>query len=313
MKKLFPILLVLLLVLSAATVTAKGQQEGAQGEQQAQEAAEPAVDVTELAKDYFDEYPQGGYIIKEEMLLEKLQNGEDMFVIDIRQPDAYAEAHVTGAVNMPWGPDFAQYLASIPQSGQVYLYCYSGQTAGQTVALLNLAGIPVKSVRYGFNYGFSKVEGADEFIDTTEVAVPSANNEIAPAVQETVDAYYKEFEELAGTPFANNIISSENAKKILDAEDDSVQFVDIRRKEDYDQGHIETAVNIPYGADMHEMFGSLPADKKLIVNCYSGQTAGQTVAILKVIGYDAASLKGGMGTPKNEPMGWVTEGYPVVQ
>ena len=46
---------------------------------------------------------------------------------------------------------------------------------------------------------------------------------------------------------------------------------------------------------MHEMFSLLNARKKLIVYCYTGQTAGQTVAALRMLGYDAVSLRGGMG------------------
>ena len=73
------------------------------------------------------------------------------------------------------------------------------------------------------------------------------------------------------------------------------------------------AVNIPFGKDMYSMFASLPADKKLIVYCYTGQTAGQTVAALRLLGYDAVSMNGGMGMPANAPLGWSAKGYPVVK
>ncbi|MCK5674871.1 MAG: rhodanese-like domain-containing protein, partial [Spirochaetales bacterium] len=68
----------------------------------------------------------------------------------------------------------------------------------------------------------------------------------------------------------------------------------------------------PWGKGMNDMFASLPADKKIIVNCYSGQTAGQTIAGLKFLGYDAVSLKGGMGTAGNAPLGWANKEYPVI-
>jgi rhodanese-related sulfurtransferase len=57
----------------------------------------------------------------------------------------------------------------------------------------------------------------------------------------------------------------------------------------------------------------LPKDKKIVVYCYTGQTAGQATAALRMMGYDAVSLNGGMGTPANAPMGWANKGYPVVQ
>jgi rhodanese-related sulfurtransferase len=64
---------------------------------------------------------------------------------------------------------------------------------------------------------------------------------------------------------------------------------------------------------MEKDFTMLPMDKKVVVYCYSGQTAGQTVAALRLLGYDAVSLKGGMGVGSNDPLGWSNKGYPVVQ
>ncbi|PIE54630.1 MAG: sulfurtransferase [Dethiosulfovibrio peptidovorans] len=70
-------------------------------------------------------------------------------------------------------------------------------------------------------------------------------------------------------------------------------LLDIRKPEDYAEDHIEGAVNIPW-ADVGDVLDELPKDKKIIVICYSGQTAGQTVALLKLLGFDCCSLKGGM-------------------
>ncbi|HCJ57468.1 MAG TPA: sulfurtransferase, partial [Clostridiaceae bacterium] len=60
-------------------------------------------------------------------------------------------------------------------------------------------------------------------------------------------------------------------------------------------------------------FNTLPKDKKIIVYCYTGQTAGQTVAALRLLGYDAVSLNAGMGTPATGDAGWMNKGYPVVK
>ena len=47
--------------------------------------------------------------------------------------------------------------------------------------------------------------------------------------------------------------------------------------------------------------------------CYTGQTAGQATAALRLLGYDAVSLNGGMGTAANAPSGWANKGFPVVK
>nr|MBC8452288.1 rhodanese-like domain-containing protein [Spirochaetota bacterium] len=68
----------------------------------------------------------------------------------------------------------------------------------------------------------------------------------------------------------------------------------------------------PWAAGMQEQFSSLPMDKLILTYCYSGQTAGQAVAILRLLGYDAVSIKSGMGTSVTTGSGWVNEGFPVV-
>ena len=66
-------------------------------------------------------------------------------------------------------------------------------------------------------------------------------------------------------------------------------------------------MNNPYGAGMEQYFAEqLPTDGIVIVHCYSGQTASQTVAILRLLGYDAYNLSGGMNN------GWLAAEYEVV-
>lgn len=71
-------------------------------------------------------------------------------------------------------------------------------------------------------------------------------------------------------------------------------------------------MNIPFAKGMEQQFGQFPKDKTIIVYCYTGQTAGQVVAALKMMGYDAVPMNAGMGMPFNAPAGEVNKGYPVV-
>ena len=64
---------------------------------------------------------------------------------------------------------------------------------------------------------------------------------------------------------------------------------------------------------MQEAFADLPRDEKVFVYCYSGQTAGQTVGIMRLLGIDAASVKSGFGTSGTGGTGWSNEGLPIVQ
>ena len=68
-------------------------------------------------------------------------------------------------------------------------------------------------------------------------------------------------------------------------------MVDIRAAADYANGHIPGATNI-VGKDLFtaENLARLPKDKQIVLNCYSGQTASQTTAALRMMGYDAYNL-----------------------
>jgi rhodanese-related sulfurtransferase len=273
---------------------------------------EPEKDVVkDAAMAYFTNMPEDVYKIPEKDFVAKVKAGDDMVILDIRQADVYGQGHIKGAVNVPWGPAIAENLSKIPADKTVYIYCYTGQTAGQAVMTLNMAGFDAKSVNLGWNLGISKVEGVAD-VTVTEAATLDGKSTIDPKIQTALTEYYAGLAPLAKDKFANYKVSEDDAKALLDAKDTSVVFLSVRKAEDFAKGHIETATNIPFGKGMETKFSTLPTDKKIIVYCYTGQTAGQVVAGLRLLGYDAVSLNGGMGTPANAPAGWANKGFPVV-
>lgn len=65
-------------------------------------------------------------------------------IIDVREPDEYAQSHVEGAINIPMA-DLEASVESIKSSaagGQVVLYCRSGGRAGRARAFLERQGVP---------------------------------------------------------------------------------------------------------------------------------------------------------------------------
>jgi rhodanese-related sulfurtransferase len=273
-----------------------------------------AAPVTEAANGYFANMPADSYKISEKDFISKVKADESLLILDIRQPDVYEKGHIKGAVNLPWGTAIAANLDKLPANKPVMVYCYTGQTAGQAVALLNMAGIDAKSVNLGWNFGISKVDGVKEVIETKANSLPKGTTvKVNPEIQATVDRYFKGMDAIKNTMYANYKISEADAKALLDKKDKNVVFLSVRKAEDYAKGHIAGAINIPFAKGMEKHFGSLPRDKKIIVYCYTGQTAGQTVAVLRMLGYDAVSLNGGAGMPSNAPQGWVNQGYPLVK
>src|SRR6056297_3227894 len=325
LKRFLVILTVLALVFSLAACgpsedpveEPEESEEPAEEPEEEEEPEEPAETdesaVADAVNSYFAEMPEDIYKIGQADFIKKVADGDDMFVLDIRQPDAYAEGHIFGAYNAPWGPAIAENLDKLPTDKTVYVYCYSGQTAGQTVATLNMAGIDAKSVNLGFNFGISKVEGYEDYIETYEYEFGEAVTEIDPSIQEALTDYYEGLADVSDTMYKNYKISEMDLAKLRDAGDDSIYILSIRQQDAYDAGHIAGADLIPWGAGMEQEFDTLPMDKTIVVYCYSGQTAGQTVAGLRLLGYDAVSLNGGMGVGANAPLGWSNKDYPVVQ
>lgn len=276
--------------------------------------AAPNAELTKAVNEYFAKMPADIYKIGEKDSIAKVKAGEKIFVLDIRSAADYKKGHIKGAVNAPWGTAISDNFKNLPIDRPVMVYCYTGQTAGQTVALLNIAGFNAKSVNLGWNLGISKTEGYDKLVETKEnkfTAVKTAN--IKPEVKSAIEAYLKGLGKVKGTIYANYKISEDDAKKLLDAKNPEIVFLSLRKAEDYAKGHIESAMNIPFEKGMEKSFGKLPKDKTIIVYCYTGQTAGQTVAGLRLLGYNAVSLNSGMGTPATAPAGWMNKGYPVVK
>ena len=106
-------------------------------------------------------------------------------------------------------------------------------------------------------------------------------------LRKAVDAFWSD---LKGG--RNNIISCDQLNQSLE-KGCPMYILDIRKPEDYDEKHIDGAINVPW-AEVGDYLDDFPKDEKIIVICYTGQTAGQTVAILRLLGFDACSLKGGM-------------------
>lgn len=118
---------------------------------------------------------------------------------------------------------------------------------------------------------------------------------------------------LKGTKDDWNYILPSELKKELNNE--NYYIIDLRRKEDYDQGHIPGAHNI-FWLDLldKENLAQIPKDKKVILYCYVGHISSQALVLLRLLGYDVTALKFGMGISPSADVpiaGWTTLNYPV--
>ena len=76
-----------------------------------------------------------------------------------------------------------------------------------------------------------------------------------------------------------------------------ITVIDVRKKKDYQQGHIPGAINIPYSEfeEDHPKLAEIDQNEEIAVNCVMGVSSQKITRLLNEAGYDQAkSMKGGI-------------------
>ncbi len=85
-------------------------------------------------------------------------------------------------------------------------------------------------------------------------------------------------------------IGVEEAKRLVG---EGAELVDVRTVEEYAQGHIDGAINIP----LHELgqrLGELEKDKPIVLYCRSGNRSGSAMKQLQAAGFEEVHNLGAM-------------------
>jgi rhodanese-related sulfurtransferase len=102
-----------------------------------------------------------------------------------------------------------------------------------------------------------------------------------------------------------SMISPEKVAEILKTQKDNYIILDVRSKEEFDSGHLDSALLIPVN-ELESRYGELPKDKPIIVYCRSGKRSAQAAAILVNKGFSQVyDMTGGINA-------WTGKGYPVI-
>ena len=72
-------------------------------------------------------------------------------------------------------------------------------------------------------------------------------------------------------------------------------LVDVRTPQEFSQGHIPGALNIPVD-ELRSRLGELPRDRQIAIYCQVGQRGYLATRILKQAGFSAANIGGGYKT-----------------
>jgi rhodanese-related sulfurtransferase len=84
------------------------------------------------------------------------------------------------------------------------------------------------------------------------------------------------------------------------AEDRDMTIISVRSADIYAVGHIPGAINIAMD-DLLDNLDQIDPDAPIYLYCYTGHNAGQAVAVLNMLGYDAYSVKYGMCSWSSDP------------
>lgn len=303
-KRILSMLLVLIMMLSILTACSPKEEpatpeptppavEPATPEPTPEPEPEPALvkeDVLrEAALKLLNNIPDNNFIMAADAALELAEENPDaVFWVDLRSAEDYAKGHIVGAVNIPFA-QLGDHLDVLPTNKQIILQCYSGQTSAQATALAQMLGFNAVSFRGGMNFGWAPLELGEDTLEMEENPLPAAKapslDEAGQIVWDAVKAYFP--------PDKNNIIAPADLLALVEENPDAITVLDIRSADDYAAGHIETAKHIAFkqvGANIDQV----PTNRPVYVTCYTGQTAGITIAPMRIMGYNAISLNRGM-------------------
>lgn len=254
-------------------------------------------------------------------LLDDTNETNDPFIISIRKPDDYKLGHIPTSINIPWRSLFSvDNLFLLPDDDtQVVVVCYTGQTASQITALLNVLGYNASTLKHGmcsWNYNASNCfnnsnpthqfdypvsEGSDQgSIDTAKTRGCGDNGGGSGGIYEASSDEWEILRQACERYVNDTVSMTITAKALLNNLNDSYtandpHIISLRKEEHYILGHVPGAENIGTGSILNEDYLEvLPQDKQIVVYCYTGQDAGHVSAMLNINGYDAISLKFGM-------------------
>jgi rhodanese-related sulfurtransferase len=99
-------------------------------------------------------------------------------------------------------------------------------------------------------------------------------------------------------------VTVQEARSLIEDKPDLV-ILDVRTASEYEDGHIEGAVNIPV-QELSARFDELSNEDELLVYCRAGNRSAQAVGLLQDVGFTKIyHMDAGI-------TGWIEAGYPVV-
>lgn len=243
-------------------------------------------------------------LIKPSIVFESL--GKNIRIIDIRNKEAFSSGHIKGAVNIQFENLPSYFVKDIKpfESDKIIIVCGDGQKSAYTTSLLRLMGYGnVYAMRSGMS-GWNKKSAEDGWLkgisgkyqdklDITDNTKPPPGNlpDLKTNFSSGMEIREARFKQLFAAGTSDVLITSDE----VFANPGKYFIINYERKDKYDSGHIPGAIR--YKPDgtlgiLSEML-TIPADKKVVVYCGTGHNSAFVTAYLRLLGYDAKTLRYG--------------------
>ena len=243
-------------------------------------------------------------LIKASAVMESMD--KNIHIIDLRKRDIYAQGHISNSVNKKFEDLPVYFETGIKpfEYDKIILVCDDGQISSYTASLLRLMGYGnVFAMRWGMSSwnrqladkawlsGLSaKYEPQLEKV-TNEKPVAETMPELNTGLTSGTDIAATRFKSVFAEGTASVLITSDEVFS-----NPSRYFViNYERKDKYDDAHIPGAVRYKPNATLGfiDEMATIPADKTVVVYCGTGHNSGFVTAYLRLLGYDARTLKYG--------------------
>jgi len=265
--------------------------------------------------------PAGKYYVNTDMgeyttasALHDLIAADKAYVIDIRSTGDYDLGHIEDAVNLTEA-EVAGHLDAVDLSefSDIVIACTSGQTAAWLTSLLNMDGYDnVSSLKFGmcswhsdFADAWNNATSNDKSTFFTATATEKAAEGDLPTLttgfETAAEIYDVRWDAIIAEGFGAGAITVATVYADLS----SFYILNYWSADDYvNMKHIDGAIQYTPKVDiaMDAALKTLPTDKTIVVYCYTGQGSANLTAYLRLVGYDAKSLKYGTNAMIHDDM-----------
>lgn len=288
-----------------------GKAQAQQKQVQTTGAAQLSEEIINLSKAFFAAPP---FMTAEEVYSDVVQGGDrGVLLVSLQSQAEFARGHVPGAVNVPFEEITEQKsLALLPRDRKLVLVCDDGHRSMAASLYLIQLGYSATVMPMGLSH-WNRAQSAAPYIASAGYPASVEKVEAAPG---------KALPAISSKAAKGRELIAERTKAVLASGKDlfmdrgelyretakdggkGVFVVSIQRPEDYAQGHVPGAINIPFNQlASKESLSKLPTDRKIVVVCYVGHIGAAATLMLNQLGYEAYDLR--FGT-----LGWndTTEG-----